>query len=240
MTNKSANKDGWRTQPMYSFKEVARLSGLSITTVRNWLLGYTVEEREVSPLLKSPPTATSCSFINLVEVMVAARFRKAEGTKYEIVKRTYENAKKLYSFEYPFANSQLQLKAIGGHIVHMIKEKGSFQAIDTPEQFTLPNLVTEMMEQLEFELELASKWYPIGKNIPIVVDPYISSGVPTIEGRSITVENIVKRFYIGKQTWEFISKDLDLDLPTNVIEELMRFAPRVFHRKETVIDTSMR
>ena len=113
----SNNKNGWRTQPMYSFKEVARLSGLSITTVRNWLFGYTTEERQVSPLLKAPPDATCCSFINLIEVMVAARFRKAEGTKYEIVKRTYENAKKLYSLEYPFATSKLELRAIGGHIV---------------------------------------------------------------------------------------------------------------------------
>ena len=233
----SDNKNGWRTQPMYSFKEVARLSGVSVSTVRNWLFGYTVAERQVAPLIKTSLDATCCSFLNLVEVMVAARFRKAEGTKYEVVKRTYENARKLYSLEHPFA-SDLRLKSIGGHIVHMIREKGSFQAIDTPEQFTLPNLVTEMMEQLEFELELASKWYPVGKNIPIIVDPYISSGVPTIEGRSITVENIEKRFYVGKQTWEFISKDLEL--PTNVIEEVIRFAPRVFHREETVVDTSMR
>jgi uncharacterized protein (DUF433 family) len=233
----SDNKNGWRTQPMYSFKEVARLSGISVSTVRNWLFGYTVEERQVAPLIKASLDATCCSFLNLVEVMVAARFRKAEGTKYEVVKRTYENARKLYSLGHPFA-SDLRLKSIGGHIVHMIREKGSFQAIDTPEQFTLPNLVAEVMEQLEFELELASKWYPVGKNIPIVVDPYISSGVPTIEGRSITVENIEKRFYVGKQTWEFISKDLEL--PINVIEEVIRFAPRVFHREETVVDTSMR
>jgi uncharacterized protein (DUF433 family) len=234
----SNNKNGWRTQPMYSFKEVARLSGLSITTVRNWLFGYTVEERQVSPLLKAPPDATCCSFINLIEVMVAARFRKAEGTKYEVVKRTYENAKKLYSFEHPFANSKLRLKAIGGHIVHMIREKGSLQAIDTPEQYTIPNLVIEIIEQLEYELELASKWYPVGKNIPIVVDPSISSGVPVIEGRGITVENIEKRFYFGKQKLDFIANDLEL--PENVIQEVIRFAPKVFHREETVVDTSMR
>jgi uncharacterized protein (DUF433 family) len=233
----SDNKNDWRTQPMYSFKEVARLSGVSITTVRNWLLGYSVEERQVSPLLKVSPDSTCCSFINLIEVMVAARFRKAEGTKYEVVKRTYENARKLYSIEYPFA-SDLRLKAIGGHIVHMIKEKGSMQAIDTPEQFTLPDLVVEAMEQLEFELELASKWYPVGKGIPIVVDPYISSGVPVIEGRGITVENIEKRFYIGKQNWDFIASDLEL--PVNVIQEAIRFAPKVFHRKEIAVDTSMR
>jgi uncharacterized protein (DUF433 family) len=235
MTNASISGNGWRTQPMYSFREVARLSGLSTTTVRNWLLGYTVEERQVSPLLKAPPDTTCCSFINLVEVMVAARFRKAEGTKYEVVKSAYENAKKLYSLEYPFANANLRLKAMGGHIIHMIKEKSSLQALDTPEQYTLPDLVIEMIEQLEYEVELASRWYPLGKKIPIVVDPYISAGVPTIVGRGITVENLEKRFYVGEQTQEFIAKDLALE--RSVVEEVIRFAPRVFHREEVAIDS---
>ena len=112
----------------------------------------------------------------------------------------------------------------------MIKEKGSMQAIDTPEQYTLPDLVEETMGQLEFELELASKWYPVGKNIPIVVDPHISSGVPIIEGRGITVENVEKRFYTGKQSWDFIASDLELSI--EVVQEVLRFAPKVFHREE--------
>ena len=222
---------------MYSFSEAARLAGVSISTVRNWLFGYTIEERQVAPLLKAPPDTTCCSFLNLIEIMVAARFRKAEGTSFQTVKRTYENARRLYSLEYPFAHYKLRLKAIGGHIVHMIKERGSLQAIDTPEQYTIPNLVIEMTEQLEYELELAAKWYPVGKKIPIVVDPYISAGVPTIKGRGITVENIEKRFYVGKQPFEFIAKDLELE--QRVVEEIIRFAPRVFHREETIIGSSI-
>lgn len=229
------NKNGWRTQPMYSFKEVSRLSGVSVQTVRNWLFGYTVDERQVSPLIKVPPDTTYCSFLNLVEIMVAARFRKAEHTSFLTVRRAYENAQKLFLLDYPFAH--LRLKSIGGHIVNMIAMKSSLQALDIPEQYTIPHLVIEMTDQLEYELELASKWYPVGKKIPIVVDPYISAGVPTIEGRGITVENIEKRFYVGKQTWEFIAKDLELE--QRVVEEVIRFAPKVFHR-EKAIDTSVR
>jgi len=231
----SNNKNGWRTQPMYSFKEVSRLSGISVTTVRNWLFGYTVEERQVSPLITASPDTTCCSFLNLIEVMVAARFRKAEGTSFATVKQAYENAQKLFSLDYPFAH--LRLKSIGGHIVHMISEKGSLQALDTPEQYTIPHLVIEMAEQIEYELDLAAKWYPVGKKIPIVVDPYVSSGVPVIEGRGITVENIEKRFYSGKQKFEFIAKDLQLQ--ENVIQEIIRFAPRVFHREDVAIGTSV-
>ena len=35
--NPTQNGNGWRTQPMYTFSEVAQLSNVSVGTVRNWL-----------------------------------------------------------------------------------------------------------------------------------------------------------------------------------------------------------
>ena len=52
MSNSGNGKNGWRTQKMYSFTEVAHLSHVSVSTVRNWLLGYTTVQGEVSPLFK--------------------------------------------------------------------------------------------------------------------------------------------------------------------------------------------
>ena len=116
MSNNGQN--GWRTQPMYSFSEVAHLAGVSTTTVRNWIFGYTIDERQVSPLLKaSPDQTTFCSFLQLIEIVVAARFRMAEHTSFQTVRSAYENAQKEFRLEYPFAH--LQLKSIGRHIVHV-------------------------------------------------------------------------------------------------------------------------
>jgi uncharacterized protein (DUF433 family) len=231
----SSHNNGWRTQPMYSFNEVAHLADVTTNTVRNWLYGYTTKERVVDPLLNPPSNQGYCSFLNMIEIVVAARFRKVKHTSFETVRRAHDNAKKLYSIEYPFAH--LRLEAIGGHIIHMIVSD-SFQAIDTPEQYTLPGLIRQTINELEFELELASKWYPVGKKIPIVIDPYVSSGVPVIEGRGITIETIEKRFYAGKQDPEFMAKDLALQ--ESIILEAIRFAPKVFHRKEAaLVDTSL-
>jgi uncharacterized protein (DUF433 family) len=232
----SSNGNGWRTQPMYTFSEVANLAGVSVTTVRNWLFGYTVDERKVSPLFQGPrEQILSCSFLQLVEILVAARFRKAERTSFPTVRRAYDNARTLYSLDYPFAH--LRLKSIGGHIVHMIASAGSLQSIDTPEQYTLPDLVNETIDQLEFELELASKWYPIGKKIPIVVDPRVSAGLPVVSGRGVTVEAIEKRFEAGQKE-AFIAKDFELD--GAVVEEVIRYARRVLHGERIAVGNSLR
>jgi len=224
MSNNSNGKNGWRTQPMYSFTEVAHLSHVSTSTVRNWLLGYTTDHGVVEPLLKShSKEEKTCSFLQLIEIVVAANFRKSEHVAFKTVCDAYNNAKKLFGHDYPFA--RIELKAYGGHIVHIIRVPGiSLQAVDQPEQYTIPDIVQETLSQIEYEYELANRWWPAGKNIPIVVDPRISAGLPVVNGRGVTVEAIHRRFK-ADQKMEFIAKDFDIK--RSVIEEVIRYAEKV-------------
>jgi len=88
----------------------------------------------------------------------------------------------------------------------------------------LQGLVLETLEQLDFESELAARWYPVGKSIPIVVDPKITSGLPTIVGRGVTVEVIHQRFKAG-QRLEYLAQDFVLE-PV-LVEEALRYAGKV-------------
>ncbi|MBI2852590.1 MAG: DUF433 domain-containing protein [Chloroflexi bacterium] len=162
--------------------------------------------------------------MELIEIIVAATFRKAERKSFQTVRRAYDNARTIYELEYPFA--RLELKAIGGHIVHIMRVPGAaLRAIDSPEQYTLPDLVQQIInEQLDFERELASRWYPLGKGIPIVVDPRISAGLPTIKGRGVTVDAIYKRFK-ADEAIRFIAKDFDLK--SEIVEQVIRFREKV-------------
>lgn len=224
MSNNGNGKNGWRTQPMYSFTEVAHLSHVSASTVRNWLLGYTTVQGEVSPLFKAHQEEDKvCSFLELIEIVVAATFRKAEHVPFKTVRRAYDNARRFYGLDYPFAS--MDLKAIGRHIVHIMRIPGaSLQAIDQPEQYTIPNLVQETIGQLEYEYELAARWYPVGKNVPIVVDPQISAGLPVIKGRGITVEAIYKRFK-ADQDIAFIERDFKLQ--HGIVEKVIRYKEKL-------------
>ena len=76
--------NGWRTDSMYSFAEAARLASVSVTTVKNWLFGYTVNGREVPPLFLSS-NSEMVSFLQMIEIMVAGQFRnKALGKAYPV------------------------------------------------------------------------------------------------------------------------------------------------------------
>ena len=229
ITNGHQALNGWRTESMYTFSEAAHLAGVSTTTVKNWLFGYTVKGRDVPPLLPSKSGAM-VSFLQMIEIMVAGRLRKSvsggKGLPFSTVREAYVNAQEEWNTEYPFAH--LKLEALGGHVVHFLREgssRDSFQALDAPGQWTLPRLLRrETSDQLEYDDELAVRWFPIGKTVPIVVDPKLSTGMPVIMGRGVTVQAIRKRFNAGLNI-DFIAEDFKMD--RNLVKTALRYSERV-------------
>ena len=226
-TNGHEAFNGWRTESMYSFSETAHLANVSVTTVKNWLFGYTVRGREVPALFPSDSGAM-VSFLQMIEVMVAGRFRKSalgKNVSFRAVRDAHVNAQKKWGIEYPFAH--MRLEALGGHITHFLREgssEASYQALDAPEQWTLPGLLRETIDQIEYDNELAARWFPIGKTVPIVVDPRLSTGLPVIAGRGVTVQAIRKRFKAGLRI-DFIAKDFDMS--SDLVETALQYWERV-------------
>ena len=218
--------EAWRTQPMYTFGETARLSGVAPATVRNWVRGYTVNDRSVPPLFESAAKdAASVSFLQLIEIVVAARFRKDRIT-FKRVRAAYDRARAEWGLGYPFAH--LRLEALGGHIVHWLEPKvpgESVQTLDSPEQWSLPGLVMNVVHQLDYdELNLAAKWHPAGREAPIVIDPRVSAGLPTIEHRGVTLSSLRKRWKSG-YTIDFIADDFGIK--PEVVERALQYADTV-------------
>ena len=228
VTNGHETLNGWRTDSMYSFSEAAHLANVSTTTVKNWLFGYTAKGRDVPPLF-SPSDGAMVSFLQMIEIMVAGRFRKSalggKSVSFRAVRDAYVNAQETWGIEFPFAH--MRLEALGGHVVHLLREEvsaNSYQALDTPEQWTLPGLLRETIDQIDYHQELASRWFPIGRSVPIVVDPRLSTGLPVVEGRGVTVQAIRNRFKAGLRI-EFIARDFEME--PHLVETALQYGERV-------------
>jgi len=222
------DSNGWRTQPMYTIREAAHLAAVAPATVRRWLHGYTPDPRQ--PSRQSPPVfgdqveSPFVSFLQLVEIVIASDFRKVGHVKLEIVRLAHENAKKETGIEYPFAH--LKLESLGGHIIRWIRGRNGVRAraVDSPDQWGLPGLVAERMSHLEYERQLAARWYPVGKDVPVVIDPLYSAGLPTIAGRGVTIGTIYRRWKAG-QLIEFIADDLRIE--STSVQRVLQYAEKI-------------
>jgi len=223
-TNK--NHDGWRTAPIYTIAEAAHLAHVSPITIRRWLYGYQTDTRDVLPMLGEQEKKPLASFLELIEILVASGFRDNKIPP-DRIRLAHDFAQQEWGIGHPFAS--LKLEPLGGHILHRFDEEKpgvSLATFDTKlKQWTLPGFVVEKIKKIDYELELAARWYPIGKTVPIVVDPRISAGLPTIVNRRVTVQAVYRRFKDGRYSIPFIASDLKLK--RDEVEEAIRYAEEV-------------
>ena len=89
-------------------------------------------------------------------------------------------------------------------------------------QVALPNPVLERVQQLDFveEQGFAARWFPLGREIPVVVDPRFAAGRPSVAGRGIRAETILNRFFTGRESISALADDFELD--ASVIELIIQ------------------
>jgi uncharacterized protein (DUF433 family) len=178
----------------YTVAQAARLAGTSPQNVRRWLLGYEAPGHRMAPVFgpREPgEAALALSFLELAELIVVARFRRGSGKQIPLarLRAAHDFARKKLSIECP------------GKL-----------ALDRNGHYALPIDFHDAMEMFEFDTEsgLASRWYPLGREVPVVVDPDHGAGWPTIKGRNVRLEVLHARWKAGWDIEE-IAEDFDLD-----------------------------
>ncbi len=220
--------DTFRTGKAYTVTQAARLAGTSPQNVSRWLRGYAAPGHRMAPVFgkqrgKEP---LSISFLELAEIIVVARFRQPDDLgrrriSLERLRRAHEFARRQFDLDYPLASLKLRLE--GGHILHEFdaaEPDGAALALDLHGQWVLPLPVRSALDLFEYEDGLASRWFPLGRNTPIVVDPRVGAGRPVIVGTGVTVDVIHNRFKAGESI-KSIAKDFEVE--TSAVEQALRY-----------------
>ena len=63
-------------------------------------------------------------------------------------------------------------------------------------QWVIAPVIRQLAEQIEFDTPegLARRWYPLGRSRPVVLDPLVSFGAPSIVGRGVKTANVYDLF----------------------------------------------
>ena len=209
---------------LYRPAEAARISKTSSVNVRRWLQGYTHTEGSMEPVFGERGDGSACiSFLQLCELSVVAAFRK-EGVTLQVLREAHKFARDSFQLEYPFAS--LELKEAGGHVLHEYeKSQGKEQGLvlDKGGQHTLPGVVKARALEFDFDPfhRLAFRWYLYGRNVPVVIDPRFGSGLPTIAGRNLRADIVVRRRNSGQN---IASISDDFQLPRDDVEKVLEHA----------------
>ena len=188
-------------RPAYSAAEAGRLVGVAPGRVRRWLSGYEytdgVSVRGLPPVLRGRAEMGSySSFLDLVDLLFVKRFLD-HGVSLQKVRRALDEARAILGTPH-FARRTFFTD--GATIFLRLQEEADKDGdkgaaildLMSGGQWVIAPLIEQLAQQVDFDSAegLASRWYPLGPEKPVVLDPKVSFGAPTIAGRGVKTLNV--------------------------------------------------
>ncbi|HEY0412240.1 MAG TPA: hypothetical protein VGD66_03755 [Allosphingosinicella sp.] len=178
-------REFWRSRlyvPNYWIREAARYAHLSPQTVASWHKPSTSNTRGT---LSSKDKGAALSYLQLIEVAVVARFRKA-GVSLQKIRAAREYVSKQLEAEHPFA--EYRFKTDGRDLwmdyAQIEAEMGDKKLLAASQggQLAWSDIIGKLKEFDYEDDRLAVRWHVAGVDRSIIIDPQIQFGAPAVEG----------------------------------------------------------
>jgi uncharacterized protein (DUF433 family) len=225
---------------IYSRAEVARLLRLSPSRVSSWVRGYRYawgpKERrrhgQQPAVVKTDiPTidgSLSISFLELVELFVVKQFRD-KGIPLQTVRVAWNHAAQAFQTSHPFADRRVFTD--GGAIFMALRDDELWPDLlevssrREPFQIVAGPILRQSFDEIEFDdrTELARRWWPGGRGVPVVLDPAIAFGAPVIPGTRVPTAIIAR--YAETRAIDVVADAFEL--PSDQVSAAVEFERRL-------------
>ncbi len=212
---------------LYTVPEAARILNLPQHKVGYWIRKYweldfvnsTDTKKNIYTWGKS--RERGFNFYTLIELIAVKSFRDL-GLSFNKIKLAHELLAKVLKSPYPFANSKL---LSDGKTIFLDEDNADLLGIDIKLQYSFKEIVSPYCKKLEFNTEtnLARRYWPLGKDKSIIIDPHHSFGQPIVLGTNITTNAILNYLHAGESKI-FISKIFEIKI--KMVEDVIIFGQR--------------
>jgi uncharacterized protein (DUF433 family) len=199
------------TSPRYTFAEADRLAGVSRGTARRWLSGYAYRDEagrsvNLPPITPRSAESEAASFLDVVEIVAIGGLKDA-GFSTRQIRQIVRNCQEILGVQRPL--STLKFK-VGGRDVFVDQGDVLVDVGRRKRMQAWNDILEPFLANLDYTDDVASRWWPLGRDVPIVVDPEYGQGLPVVEGSGVRTEIIRERAEAGDLI-EQIASDFNLD-----------------------------
>ncbi len=194
---------------IYTISDIAKILGYPQQKVRRYINDYWDDHlgkklfNDTYSWKKGKIKAVN--FYVLIELYICFLLRE-NGASTQAIMKARENMASELKTPYPFASHKVLLA--GKKILYELKDL--IISADGTKQINLTEIIRTFARKIDFDKNnLATKFWPKGKESSIVVDPHHQFGQPTINGTNINAEGIFS-MYESKEPVETIGILYDL------------------------------
>ena len=206
-----------RDAPAYSFAEASRYLGVPHATLRYWVVGRAhrndPELAVCKPLIRAPSGSRNrVSFNNLVEAHVLRGLRTIRGVRMTAVRDALTYAEEALGIDRLLLRDELRTSGQDLFLEHL----GSSITLSRSGQMAMRKLLAAYLARVERDDHaLPSRLYPLraewSADKPIVIDPRISFGRPTVARSGVSTGALVQRIDAGERV-EVLARDYGLEI----------------------------
>lgn len=178
----------------YTLGDAGSLTGLRPATIRRWLGDYPSKAKPTgtsktgkgealwTPQYAWTAEVAEIGFRDLIELRFVKAFRDA-GLSLQMIRKCLIKAQQIFGEERPFSTDFFRTDG-RTLFVEISKQEGEPELIDlSKDQYAFKKVLEPVLKGIEFGSHGgAVRWRPLGKKSPVIVDPEIRFGQPSIEG----------------------------------------------------------
>lgn len=205
-------------QQLYSIGEAARLLAVAPRTLRNWLEGYRVRGVDYPPVIRPEPSGSDAvTWAEFIEAGLLREYRTRVPLRrlrpvIDVLRAEYRVPYPLAHYK-PFVSGQ-DLIFRAQQDADVDREAWLVIKVDPPDrsgwvderghsaQYVWAKPVQLYLEKVDFEADVAVRFRPLGREVPVVIDPRVSFGIPTVHG--FRTETLAEAYASG-ETYEEIA-----------------------------------
>jgi uncharacterized protein (DUF433 family) len=182
---------------IYSPADASRLIGVPATRLSRWLKGYQAGGKKFAPVwhpsIQPDSNGTYLSFEDLIQAKLVAAFSNAKLSPQKI-RIAIRIASSILNTDHPFANASLRTdsKRIFLEIVRDNNDEPELIDLFSKGQFVMKTIVEPSFLNIEFESNVAARWWPNGQKAGVLVDPSRQFGRPIVAKSGVPVDILVR------------------------------------------------
>ncbi|MEX2571963.1 MAG: DUF433 domain-containing protein [Gemmatimonadota bacterium] len=190
-------------QGLYTLPQAGRLLGERAATVERWAFGYERRGAAYEPPIRTEVPALEgvkvITFLELVELMFI-RGLLAAGLSWKRVRTAAATATRLlHDVPHPFAMRKWFADPAGVYL-QLGEEHGEPILVELAgdAQVALGKVLDPYLQQIEFDIDgVAHRWYPLGFDRPVVVDPRRALGAAIIPSGGVPTDVLLEMHRAG-------------------------------------------
>lgn len=196
--------------PLYNYADADRLAGVSRSTSRRWLAGYRYQAPSGERVVQPPVTPGIerrgvVSFVDLVEIVAIGRLRE-RGFSLRAIRQVVQNCQEILKVPRPLVT--LRFKT-GGREIFVESGSALLEVGKRRGEQAWREILGPFLQDLDYTEDMASRWWPLGRRNPIMIDPDYAYGFPVIQHSGVRTEIILERFQAG-DLHEQIARDFNI------------------------------